>query len=919
MRLRLRTQILLIALLPTALVAFVIGGYLLMTRVADLHESQIRLGETIAEHLAPASEFAVLSGDRRVLERLTNQLVQKDNVWQVSIYDAEDRLLAEATSSLEKSDVPGWIGWFYPGSSERLLFEAPIEIADDPIGDFEGLFSDPETAATNDAVIGRVVVELSSQPLQSRQAEVLRFGSLLILVGLIIAFALATRAGLNIVRPINNVVQAFRQFGNGDLNTRVSVQSRGETALLEQGFNDLAAEIQTSRERMEAEIEQATSELQETLEAVEIQNVELDLARKRAEESNRIKSEFLANISHEIRTPMNAIFGYTQLLARTTANDSQKDYIQTIQRSAESLLALLEDVLNLSRIEAGRVEVDNNPFSPEALFEELITIMAPAAHEKGLDLLWCPESPLPSQVHGDAVKLRQIVSNLLSNACKFTDQGSVSLKARVESKAEGRGWLVVKVEDTGIGIRDSDLPRLFQAFTQLDSSSSRRHQGAGLGLVICDQLSRLMGGNIHVDSQAGVGSTFSVHIPLDAIEHADGNAQIIPPILVQAQDKSIASSLAGRLTQIGGRILEPSVADDKPGPKDAGKGDDAPLLLIGLSRREVVAMIRGDASLPGLQKLPEGFRTSVVLASTQDSIELESLRTRLGAPCLPMTCSRSLLEKTIAAAKDEQADTLPVALLGEEISEQSHLSGLRLMVVEDNRINRHLTTEFLESAGASVRAAVDGHDALDIAAQWKPDAVLMDIQLPDMDGLETSQRLRKGFGYDRIPILALTASASEEEHRRCLRGGLDAVLVKPVRAETLISRVRRAIEDYAEETPTSETPETTLPRKTSRQPMGRDASGKLRADIADMVASDLPSQLSTARTFLEKGDLKGLDSEVHTIKGTAAFCGFPDLQAACEAIRLAIAETRANPDGHLETLMETLEREAQQVLDELKG
>ncbi len=928
MHLRLRTQILLVALLPALLLSLVIGGYLLMTRVADLHESQQKLGEAIVSHLAPASEFAVLSGNRDVLQQLANRLVDEADVSLVRIMDVEGEVLSEAQSPVDSERPSGWATLFYPNREDRLRFESDIRIADDPIGEFEGLFAyDATTGEQNNLVIGHLVVELSAGPLMTRQAEVLRFGVLLILAGLLIASAIAMRASLNIVSPINRVVQAFRDFGNNQLDTRVSVRSRGETALLERGFNELATEIQMARERMEAQIEQSTADLRETLEAVEIQNVELDLARKRAEESNRIKSEFLANISHEIRTPMNAIFGYTQLLARTSTGDAQKDYIQTIQRSAESLLALLEDVLNLSRIEAGRVEVESSSFNLEELLEEIITIMAPSAYDKGLDLIWHPRSSLPSRLKGDPVKLRQIISNLLSNACKFTDTGSVKVETEIHRTTSDDGLLRLSIIDTGIGISQEDHRRLFQAFTQLDSSSARRHQGAGLGLVICDQLTRLMGGRITVESEPGQGSRFTIEIPIKLDSVIEAPKETIHAVCLLGPDQELTEAVAQRLGNLDcpvASIALPERPDDWPRIFQA-LDVEYPVAICVLPRRHIHSSGIHKALKQAMSESPFPPQRWIILASSQDKAELSEIQQKTGAGCLPLTLSRQALGsalKTIHQGRSLHPESPPE----EHDSAVLHrLDGLRLMVVEDNRINRHLVLEFLQSAGAEVRTAEDGHEALKVAEHWQPDLVLMDIQLPGMDGLETSQKLRADFGFDKTPILALTASASEEEHKRCLDGGLDGVLVKPVRAEAMIDRIRRALDDYQKKRREKASPEdaventdaspgqlTTAPA----QPMGRDPDGRLRPEIAGMVESDLPAQLDKARQYLKEGDLDGLDSEVHTMKGTAAFCGFRALQGNCETIR-EIIHGNADLDA-LSRILDAVAIEVDSVLSEIR-
>ncbi|MEA5446146.1 response regulator [Gammaproteobacteria bacterium AB-CW1] len=920
-KLRLRTQILLVALLPTLLVSLVVSGYLLGTRLADLRSYQQNTGETIARHLAPASEFAVFSGNQLILDRLTEQLVEEDGVQWVRILDINGDTLSEAGRSETDASPAGLLNRLFPVAPEALQFESSIRLGEEPVGEFEALFADDADADGNN-IIGYVEVGLSTEPLMERQGELLRFGLLLILGGLMLAWGMATRAALSAIRPINRVVTALRDFSSGDLDTRVPERSQGETGMLERGFNALAEEVKLSRERMEAQIEQATSELRETLEAVEVQNVEMDLARKRAEESNRIKSEFLANISHEIRTPMNAIFGYTQLLARTELEKTQKDYIVTIQRSAESLLALLEDVLNLSRIEAGRVEVEDSPFDPEELLENVISLSAPGIFAKGLDLYFHPRTQLPAELMADAVKLRQIIGNLLSNAAKFTEAGFVRVEAAVERDKQAH-WLVVDVVDSGIGIRDEDASRLFMAFSQLDTSSSRRHQGAGLGLVICEQLTRLMGGRIEVESELGQGSRFRVEIPVRVIKQNEEEHHLSDCLVeLLCPEPAMGDALQARLAQWGCQVQRVTAHE-----ASLKQGSEQPPLLAAVAQAQLQNEEARRRILAGTVNRPH----SLVLAASLDRTILTELETEGQTVCQPLTMSSRSLRKSLRNNFQDLRSN-PGKNPSSAEADSQPLHGLNILMVEDNRINRHLTMEFLESAGANARAAEDGYQALSIASEFKPDLVLMDIQLPGMDGLETTERLRHLAGMAAVPVLALTASASEEERRRCEQAGLEDVLVKPVREEHLVERVRHYLpetrkdtappppadtsSDSLETTESSASDQPSSDRPPSDRPMGRSDSGELRPEIAAMVKADLPAQMETARDHYQNGAFDDLDAEVHRMRGTAAFCGFKALASCCEQIRLVIEQGETD-NNRLARLMDNLSEAVDEVLDTL--
>ncbi|MCP1726682.1 two-component system sensor histidine kinase BarA [Natronospira proteinivora] len=909
--LRLRNQILLIALLPAALLTLTIGSYLLATRIADMRESQQEYGENIVRHLAPASEYAVFSGNQQALDRLSQNLVAEPSVSQLRILDADGVVISEALSDAQ-TDSSSLFSRLYPVAEEDLQFSAPIEIGDEPGGEFESLFADQpgEGLPGDERIIGQVELQLSPLPLMERQTEVLGRGLVMILGGLFIVWLMAVQAGLKMVRPLNQVVDAITRFRQGEQDARVPLNSRGEAGLLEKGFNELADEVQTAHQYLESQVEKATAELRETLEAVEIKNVELDLARKRAEASNQIKSEFLANISHEIRTPMNAIFGYTQLLGRTQLKANQKEYLGTIQRSAESLLALLEDVLNLSRIEAGRVEVEETICQPAELIEDTMAMMAPGIFHKGLELIWAPLHRLPAEILVDKVKLRQILSNLLSNAAKFTDEGYVKVNAQLEINQDSHSWLIIDVIDTGIGIHKDDTWKLFQAFSQLDSSSARRHQGAGLGLVICEQLTKLLGGQINVESEPGLGSHFTIQLPVKVLTPERGLPLANHSLVLFSPEREMAEALSRRLRAWGAEVNH---IDEEQKIRAAGTGGN--LIIIEISQ----GMLEQGERLESIQaQLPNDARVLVLISSLDRDI-LQRIESWLHQPALPRTISSKQLLETLHEYLNEPQSLTPTSV---RHATQQSLFGLNVMVVEDNRINRHLTREFLEVAGAVVRTAVDGPDALEQLNNWKPDLILMDIQLPSMDGLETTLALRERYGFSNTPVLALTASAGEGERKRCQKAGLDDVLVKPVPAETLVERIRRALRlrrpsHFANGSSTDQSPSHGGKVSNSPpQPMGRENGGNLKPEIAAMVLDDLPKQSDKARQYLSSEDWDHLDAEVHRMRGTAAFCGFNALAECCESIRACIDQ--GSDPVSLSRKIQQMQKEVDAVLKDIQ-
>ena len=357
-------------------------------------------------------------------------------------------------------------------------------------------------------LLGWVEIELSHSGMLLRGYRSLFASLLLIAAGLAGAALLALRMGRTINRPISQIKLAVAQLKDGHLETRLPPLGSQELDDLASGINRMAGTLQNAREELQHSVDQATEDVRQNLETIEIQNIELDLARKEALEASRIKSEFLANMSHEIRTPLNGILGFTHLLQKSELTPRQLDYLGTIEKSADSLLGIINEILDFSKIEAGKLVLDNIPFNLRDLLQDTLTILAPAAHAKQLELVSLVYRDTPLSLVGDPLRLKQILTNLVSNAIKFTREGTIVARAMLEEEHEDSVQLRISIQDTGIGLSNQDVRALFQAFSQADNSLSRQPGGTGLGLVISKRLIEQMGGEIGVDSTPGEGSEF---------------------------------------------------------------------------------------------------------------------------------------------------------------------------------------------------------------------------------------------------------------------------------------------------------------------------------------------------------------------------------------------------------------------------
>jgi signal transduction histidine kinase/ActR/RegA family two-component response regulator len=508
----LNTLIVATALIPSLVIALVLGIWLNASRLQDLDALARERGIAATTQLAVAARTALTGEriDRTTLQELAVLALEERGVRAISFYDRHGREIAHAgprlrqPPSLHARAVQSESRQFVQPVLAPQLYTAGIDTA--PI------------AAGARAPLGWVAMEYSDLHQTLSRYRSLLFGALIIAIAVIVTLALAAYTSRRFVGAVTRLRDAVQQIERGRLDQPLAFDDDRVLQQLADALNHMATHTRQAQIELQRSLEQTNRDLRESLDTVEVQNIELDLARREAIEASRIKSEFLANTSHELRTPLNGIIGFTKLLLKTTLEPRQRDFLETIRHSAESLLAIINDILDFSKIEAGKLVIDSVPFSLRDLIEDTQAILAPSAQEKDLQLTLDYAADVPTDLLGDPLRLRQILLNLIGNAIKFTPRGSVHVGVHLTAPvSDGRAPLEIEITDTGIGLSEPQQRQMFKPFAQADATTSRLFGGTGLGLAISKRLIEQMGGAIAVESAAGQGSTFAVTLRLQIL------------------------------------------------------------------------------------------------------------------------------------------------------------------------------------------------------------------------------------------------------------------------------------------------------------------------------------------------------------------------------------------------------------------
>ena len=898
----------------------------------DLAENILNLATTFGENAAGA----LTAADRPMARNVLSTLRADPNIRAVTIYDAKGKLFV---------DVPLVLG--APSPEERLQAWA----ISDPARDKRAILYRGLTLVHAEAPVTLDGDQIGTIQVDAELVEVyshLRVALATILSGLALAalvtHLLAKRLQRVVTSPVKALLDVTRQVREGkNFAVRGVASSGDEFGALTAGVNGILTELEKREMNLQAYQNELEARVKERTVRLDAAVMDAQETLERAEAASRAKSEFLARMSHEIRTPMNAVLGMTELLRHATKLDErQRRYADTIHQSGSALLGLINDILDFSKIEAGKLELDIAPFSLREVVEDAVDILAEKAHGKGLELL-CDIAPdVETAVCGDGQRLRQIIINLVGNAVKFTDRGEVRIVVRHLECDRKKSTFRFEVVVTGVGIKPENCSTIFESFAQEDNSTTRKYGGTGLGLAICRQLVELMGGQIGVTSTPGVGSTFFFTVVLanDPATVRGMRPAVLKRTRVLVVDDNAMNReiVTGHLRSWGVAVTEAKsgqAALDILGPED--RGDFDALILDGqMPKMDGFALAKLIRARPGFADIPILMMTSVAAAPRADDM----VDDRTGWLSKPVR--RSQLHSSLASlmASHPEPVTGATATFSKRLPaivkaprEKSRIKSV--LLVEDNPVNQELALAMLRELGVQAVSAWSGEEALVKLAAGHFEVVLMDCQMPKLDGYATTRRLReweRRTGREHTPVIALTANALNGDASRCFEAGMDRYLSKPFTIEQLYCILESCVphsaddgsaaagagpvvdagaadrgedadagptvdagaadrgEDVADRAAAAREPDAAVldERTLDRiRDLHRRGGPNLLGKMAELYLSSSRALIDDARGALASGDASGVAQALHALKSSSGSIGATLLADLCERLESA--------------------------------
>lgn len=824
--------------------------------------------EQISEQVANASEYALLFNDKSLLGKNIDSLLQHPSIVGATFFDGLSRRVESAGNDIEP-------GQFIPALQTEQRPEQQLFIVTAPvyytISQGESLLG-LQASTTDNNIVGWLQIAATYTPTELVNLRFTLFSLGICLVFNLVALILSRRLAQHLSTPWLQLKDAVDNIYQENFGYSQNLVFPLEFAQTKEALDYIDSRLANYQAQIDAEIEQQTRDLNTHSEELEEKSAELHFANKQAEESNKLKSEFLANISHEIRTPLSAILGFTEVLRNSPLTAEQLSHINTIQLSTRNLLTTIGDILDFAKLESGKLLLEQREFNLHNLINEVFHALSSSLlnDSKDLEFVCDYAADTPEWILADDGRFRQILMNLIGNAIKFTNKGYIQVDVSTKTRRNRRVELLIQVRDTGVGIANDEIGRLFRPFSQVDARTTRKFGGTGLGLVISKELVKQMRGEITVSSSVGRGTNFYFTVDIPVAQRAPTPIQPINKKLFIFEPAHICHrSLAHHLGLLNidahwftdGKSLVQALQAKSSAQPDA--------LLLSTSSRivsenELLALVQYCQTVLEIPCVLMGHTTS-------PSFSIDRFRPYTNAfiskPFSTSELSQALTEQALPTLLNPQS-----ASPAPTLKANSRIKGLSILAVDDTQVNLHLVRHWLTPHGIELDLAYDGLQAVERAKEKDYDLILMDIQMPQMDGIEATLQIRQLPGHIETPIIALTAHALGDEKKRIIATGMNDYLTKPITEEVLfktiehwcfgedshdqaVARALEGIFDY---------------QKALTMTNQNHAIAK---DLFTMMVEGLPHDWRMIQLHYEQGNLDELISAVHKLHGASKYTG----------------------------------------------
>lgn len=895
-------QLRITTLIPVLLVALLFAVFYNGQLGQDLKQNISHLGAAYIHPLLPSAQLALLRNDQRTLQGLIDASTVNPEIQSLAFYNAKGQLLSYrgGKHSLKtRFAPPKFTGDFIESQQVdpyTLNFIAPITIPK-----FNLYSSTPATKTSSpidhqaDDILGWISIDVDTKSMVIKRYQMYMITIFITLLGLLLSLSIHYFLSKQIYLPIARLRRSMKQILSNEFETEIKVSSLGEIGIIEKGCAYLRQNYINSVKELNHNIEIATADLQQSLESLEEKNIELSLDKKKTEEKSRQKAELIANMSHDIRTPMNGVIGFTNVLLDSKLDPLQLDYVNTIKSSAQDLLTIINDILDYSKMDAGKLHLDCIPLDIRACIDEILALLAPIAHKKGIDVIPSTEINVPKTMLGDPLRIKQMLSNLVSNAIKFTEQGYVLIQTSITQETDKDYRLIISISDTGIGISAEDQATLFNAFNQADTTITRRYGGSGLGLVICKKLAEQMGGRISITSELHKGSTFSIHIQLEKMTSYEVEKHQTPRFahlkVICFDDNSLyLESICNGLGHWGIHCVK--VQDFHQLEQAFQNNHDCQMAFINVNQgsEQPIAKILLKQAIP------------CILISKLIIQDVKSLGAQ-GFLFKPTSVQK--LYESVELISNHTAVTQnnfqELAALRKQLGE----TNASILIAEDNPVNRMLLQSML-GENAVIETVNDGQQAFEISNHKHFNVILLDLQMPILSGLEAAKKIHQtSYLNQQTPIMLISANDSDIDKDQCSQAGIKLVLQKPIDEMKLLDCILKMIHP---------SPSIAIDWPLCIQKLS--GNHALAREFLDRFVQELKINRHEFLQLMDQKDIKGIEQAAHKLHGACCFCGVPTLQYHVVQLEQLAKQTKQIEE--LKTPFKNLIESIDAVLEEYK-